>query len=285
VTGGQSEAPRPPVPAYRTISARAPVAYWEMGDGPPLVLLHTFPDHAVGMLPFARELAGAGYRVVVPALPGYWPSGRVPDGDYAIPSVARDIVALIDALGLERPDVLGHGWGGEIAYHLGSHSHERIGRIVVISVPHVAGLARRHRTFQGLQSAGYAYFLAYSPLAAEVASQPEWLTAVVGWASPGMHRGDWTTILQLIARRSEVETAGSYYRCDLEAHSSAEPVLAPAAVIHGADTQALPPDLFEGLDEWFPAGLTRHLIESAGQWPHLEAPAETLALALAHLDA
>lgn len=277
------EPERPGLPPYETVRARADVAFWDLGEGQVVLLLHTFPDHSLGMLPLARELADAGFRVVVPTLPGYWPSGRVPDGDYALSAVADDLLRLLDELDVERAHVVGHGWGGELAYRLGAESPGRVGRAVALSVPHVAGLVRRHRTFQGLQSAGYAYFLAYSQHAPAVASQPEWLTAVAAWAAPGLHREDWPQILALIARPSEVETAGRYYRCDLEAHVPPQPVRVPTLVVHGADSQALPPTLFEGLERWFPAGLKRHVITGAGQWPHLETPAEVVGAIVSHL--
>jgi pimeloyl-ACP methyl ester carboxylesterase len=283
VSAAEERYPRPQLPPFQIASGRAEIAYWDLGEGDPVLLLHTFPDHALGMLPVAEELVGGGFRVVVPTLPGYWPSARVEGGDYTVAAVAADLVRLLDQIGLDRVHVVGHGWGGEIAYHLGAETPGRVERAVVLSVPHQAGLVRRHLTFEGLQSAGYAYFLAYSPKAPEAASQPEWLTAAIAWGSPGMHREDWPQILGLIARREEIETAGRYYRCDLEDSRQMAPVRVPTMVIHGADTPALPPVLYEGLEEWFPAGLRRHLIEEAGQWPHREAPAEVIPLILEHL--
>jgi pimeloyl-ACP methyl ester carboxylesterase len=283
MSAGAERYPRPQLPPYETVEARAEVAYWDLGSGDPILLLHTFPDHSLGMLPVAERFAAEGFRVILPTLPGYWPSGKVEGGDYSIPAVAADLVALLDSLGLERVDLVGHGWGGEITYFLAAELPQRVGRAAVLSVPHQAGLAARHLTFEGLQSAGYAYFLAYSAKAPEAASQPEWLNAVIAWGSPGMYREDWPQILGLIARREEIEVAGRYYRCDLEDSRPMRPVPVPTLVVHGAETPALPPSLYEGLEEWFPGGLRRHLVEGAGQWPHREAPDEVLPLILEHL--
>lgn len=275
--------PRRGLPPYETASGRAEIAYWDLGEGDPILLLHTFPDHSLGMLPVAEALAAGGFRVILPTLPGYWPSGKIADGDYSIPAVAADLLGLLDQLGVDRAHLVGHGWGGEITYHLGAHSPERVARAVVLSVPHKAGLVRRHLSFEGLQSAGYAYFLAYSPKATEAASNPEWLTAALAWGSPGIYREDWPRILHLIARPEEIDTACRYYRCDLGDPSEMAPVRVPTMVIHGADTPALPPSLYVGLEDWFDQGLRRHLIEEAGQWPHLEAPDQVVPLILEHL--
>jgi pimeloyl-ACP methyl ester carboxylesterase len=282
---GAAERPRPKLPAYETHQGRAEIAYWELGEGAPLLLMHTFPDHSIGMLPLARELAAAGFRVILPTLPGFWPSGKVDGGDYSVAALAADLLGLLDGLGVERFDVVGHGWGGEIAYHLAgsASSSGRVRRAVVLSVPHAAGFARRHLSFEGMQSAGYAYFLAYSRHATAAASQPEWLTAAIAWGSPGMHREDWPAVLDLIARPREIEVAGAYYRCSFESDAAPAPVLVPTAVIHGTDTPAVPPVLYEGLEDWFPAGIARHLLPATGQWPHLEAPAVVLALIVDHL--
>jgi len=275
---------RPALPPHATAQARGRIAYWERGEGSPVLLLHSFPDHAVGMLPLAERLAAAGHRAIVPALPGWWPSEALEgEQDYVIPALAEDLLALLDGLGIDRCGLVGHGWGAEIGYHLGARNPERLTALVALGVPHKAGFANRHLVFQELLSAGYAYFLAYNRNAPRVASSAQWLTAAVSWASPGMHREDWPTILGLLGRESEATTACRYYRQDLERSATPEQVHVPTTVIHGAQTPAVRPTLYEGLEQWFTAGMERHELAHVGQWPHLEDPETVDPLVLAAL--
>src|SRR3954464_9761059 len=86
------------------------VHYAEAGSGPPLVLLHGWPQHWWAWRKVLLALAGT-HRVVCPDLRGLgW--SDAPPGNYAKEAWAADVVALLDALGLERVDLAGHDWGG-----------------------------------------------------------------------------------------------------------------------------------------------------------------------------
>ena len=100
------------------IRARGEIAVWIWGKGEPVVLVHGFPDHPIGLLSTATELSRHGFRCICPALPGYWPSSAVPDGDYGVQAVGDDLIAVLDALELERVALVGHDWGAEIGYPL-----------------------------------------------------------------------------------------------------------------------------------------------------------------------
>jgi pimeloyl-ACP methyl ester carboxylesterase len=262
-----------------TVDARASVACWEAGAGEPVLVLHGFPDHAVGMLPLAERVAGAGGRAIVPALPGYAPSGPAPDGDYSVDAVALDVVRVLDALDIERAGVVGHDWGGLVAYHLAAAHAERVTAIVAMSVPHPQGFRLRRRILREQQSAAYAWILAYAADRAEIAADPAWLTQLSHHWSPGLQRGDWTEILDVLTRPEVAEAVCGWYRCDLD--GVGEPtgdVLVPATVVHGAQDGCIGPALYEGLDGRFRAGVTRHLLPEVGHWPHLEATDRTAAI-------
>jgi pimeloyl-ACP methyl ester carboxylesterase len=106
-------------------------------DGPLLILLHGFPElwyswrHQIG------PLAAAGYRVLVPDQRGYNLSGKPRRvSSYNLDRLARDVVALIDRAGVERARVVGHDWGGAVAWWLGiKHSH-RLERLALLNIPH-----------------------------------------------------------------------------------------------------------------------------------------------------
>jgi pimeloyl-ACP methyl ester carboxylesterase len=265
---------------FRMVQGRAGVATWEVGEGAPVLCIHGFPDHAISLRPLAEELAEAGYRAICPALPGYWPSEPVGHGDYSVASVAEDMLAVLDAMNIDSVAVVGHDWGAEIAYYLGAHHPERLSSLIALSAPHPAGFATRRTAFSEQATAWYAIFLAYSPAAPMVASQPHWLTALVQSWSPGFFWSEWPSILALIARTDVMTAVCSYYHDDMVHELELAPVRVPATVIHGGQDGALRPVLFTSLDSWFEAGLTKHLLPELGHWPHLEDPAAVTALIL-----
>jgi pimeloyl-ACP methyl ester carboxylesterase len=263
---------------------RADLAYWEVGRGPAVLCLHGFPDHPTGILPLARRLADTGYRCICPALPGFSPSSAVANGDYGVAALAGDLLALSDELGLARPALIGHDWGGVIGYFLASRFPGRLSSLVAIAVPHPAGFAVRRSAFAELRTAWYAIFLAYSPHAAEIARQPAWLTALVQSWSPGFYWQEWPAVLDYLRRPGVLEAVCSYYRADLDADLDLEPVRVPTTIIHGGQDGCISPVAFRDLDGWFTDRVKVEMLPTVGHWPHLEDPASAFKLILERLD-
>ena len=142
----------------------------EAGEGPLVLLLHGFPESWWSWRYQLEPLARAGYRVVAPDLRGYGESGR--QGPYDLDTLAADVCALIDALGAEpAPVVVGHDWGGAVAWHLAAHRPEHCRRLAVLNCPHPArmreALLTRPRWSQ-LKRSWYMFFFGLPWL-------PEWL--------------------------------------------------------------------------------------------------------------
>jgi pimeloyl-ACP methyl ester carboxylesterase len=129
--------------------------------GPAVFLLHGFPEfwwawrHQIG------PLAAAGFRVIAPDLRGYNKSDAPLDVSmYRRDRLAADIIALADALGIDRFDLVGHDWGGGVAWHVVAAHGERIRRLLIMDMPHpevMPGFAMRHPT-QLLRSSYMAAF-------------------------------------------------------------------------------------------------------------------------------
>jgi haloacetate dehalogenase len=106
------------------------------GDGPPLVLLHGFPQTHVMWHRIAGKLAER-FTIVAPDLRGYgWSSAPVADGNetYSKRAMAADIVELMEALGHLRFAVAGHDRGGRVAYRLGLDHPGRLTQIAVLDI-------------------------------------------------------------------------------------------------------------------------------------------------------
>ena len=113
------------------------------GKGPPVVLLHGFPDtHAVWRKQIPA-LVNAGYRVIASDLRGYGASDA-PEGvdAYAINILRDDVIGLLDALGIERAYLVGHDWGSLIGWHVSMHAPQRIERFAALSVGHPDAYAK-----------------------------------------------------------------------------------------------------------------------------------------------
>jgi len=108
-------------------------------DGPLVLLLHGFPETSHGWRKQIAPLAEAGLRVVAPDQRGVGRSSK-PQGvaAYRLDVLADDVVALAKALGRERARIVGHDWGGAVAWFLAAHHADLVERCVVMDAPHPA---------------------------------------------------------------------------------------------------------------------------------------------------
>jgi pimeloyl-ACP methyl ester carboxylesterase len=119
-------------------------------DGPPVILLHGFPEFWLAWCHQIEALAGAGLRVIVPDQRGYNLSDKPTGiGAYTIETLVADVVALADAIGRRQFAVVGHDWGAAIAWELAARHPERVSRAAMLNAPHPAVLRQyllRHPT-------------------------------------------------------------------------------------------------------------------------------------------
>ena len=115
------------------------LAYAEVGspDGPPVVLLHGWPDAARSWGPVAARLADSGYRVLLPEWRGtggtrFHAEDTVRDATAS--ALASDVLDLVGALGIERFAVVGHDWGARVAYALAAFVPERLASIAGLAL-------------------------------------------------------------------------------------------------------------------------------------------------------
>jgi len=107
------------------------------GTGPPLVLLHGWPQHWWCWRHVIGELA-RHHRVLAPDLRGFgW--SDAPAGDYAKSTFAADIVALLDREGIDRAAIIGHDWGGYTAFLLALEFPERVERVLGLDIVVIFG--------------------------------------------------------------------------------------------------------------------------------------------------
>jgi pimeloyl-ACP methyl ester carboxylesterase len=106
-------------------------------DGDLVLLLHGFPETSYEWRAQLAALGAAGYRAVAPDQRGYVRGARPSEvADYSIDRLVDDVGAFADALGAERFHLVGHDWGGFVAWYAGAALGDRIRTLTVVSTPH-----------------------------------------------------------------------------------------------------------------------------------------------------
>jgi pimeloyl-ACP methyl ester carboxylesterase len=106
-------------------------------DAEAVVLLHGFPQSARSWIGVSRPLLAAGYRVIAPDQRGYSPQARPRSRRaYRLGELVADVVALVDAAGAERVHLVGHDWGGGVAWMVAATRPDLLRSLTVVSAPH-----------------------------------------------------------------------------------------------------------------------------------------------------
>ena len=139
-------------------------------DGEVVLLLHGYPETKESWDAVAPPLADAGYRVLAPDQRGYSPGAR-PKGRraYAIGHLMGDVLALADEAGASRFHVVGHDWGGVVAWALGTNHPDRLASLTSLATPHPSAFARSLVTSTQLLRSWYVLFYQL-PLLPELSS-------------------------------------------------------------------------------------------------------------------
>ncbi len=128
-------------------------------DGEVILALHGFPQTSASWRLVTPFLTEAGFRVLAPDQRGYSPGARPRRvRDYGLDRLAGDVLALADAAGVERFHLLGHDWGGGVAWQLAATHPDRVRTLSVASTPHPRAMIAAMKGRQALRSWYVALF-------------------------------------------------------------------------------------------------------------------------------
>ncbi|WAJ27986.1 alpha/beta fold hydrolase [Antarcticirhabdus aurantiaca] len=230
---------------------RLHVAQAGPADGPPVLLLHGFPDFWIGWRSQIEALAGAGYRVVVPDQRGYNTSDK-PKGirEYALPKLLDDVAALADALGHERFHLVGHDWGGIVAWAAGARMPDRLDTLVILNAPHPEALfPYAMRSPSQVLRSSYAAFFQFPILPEAVLSVRRCallVRALERTSRPGTFPPeDIEAYRQAWERPGAIGAMLNWYRALRFRPRMSERIGVPTLVLWGLRDQALEPGLAE----------------------------------------
>jgi pimeloyl-ACP methyl ester carboxylesterase len=261
----------------------------EAGGGPPIVMLHGWPQHWWQWRHLIAGLSGS-YRVICPDQRGFGWSEAPARASYRKEDLADDLVALLDALGLDRVRLVGHDWGGVIGFLACLRHPQRIERYLALNTAH---------PFPVVDAA----FLAQAwRLWYQLAIAAPWLgRRVVGGGHPRLARflyrwlgGDghvWSAedrALYLDGLREPARAHASVvmYRTyllrevlpTLRGRYAADRLRTPTLFLHGTRDRVLHPVFLRGY-EAHADDMTLELVEGAGHWIAEERPELVLARA------
>ena len=160
---------------YAEVGDDVRLHYVEGGDGPLIVLLHGFPEFWFGWRRQIAPLAAAGFRVVAPDTRGYNLSSK-PDGfeAYAVDLLAADIRRLIVERGAESAHLVGHDWGGSIAWTTAMNHPEVVDRLAILNAAHPRRLSEGLHNPNQLRKSWYFFFFAAPGLAEHIVPARDW---------------------------------------------------------------------------------------------------------------
>lgn len=251
-----------------------------IGAGPPVLLLHGFPDTSLGFRELCEGLAAQGFRAVAPDLRGFGLSEK-PEGlePYRSSAVVADLAALARWTGEAAVAVVGHDWGGALAYCFASEHPELVRKLVVINAPHPASyrraLTRSLQIFRGW------YILVF-----QLRGLAEWLVTrrvVFRWILRKLvARKDALPEARVEAGRRELLRVGaaraglSYYRAALRWPIRCPArIVAPTLILWGEADPTLDVHLLDDMAA-HTTELVVHRLPSAGHFAHWDEPERVL---------
>ncbi len=117
------------------------------GDGTPVILLHGFPEPWFCWRHQVDALAAAGCRMLIPDQRGYNTSDKPEEvAAYALDVLTADVLGLMDSAGWRSASIVGHDWGGIVAWWTALRHPERVERLAILNAPHPVAFRRYIRT-------------------------------------------------------------------------------------------------------------------------------------------
>jgi pimeloyl-ACP methyl ester carboxylesterase len=239
-------------------------------DAPLVVMIHGFPDFWYTWRNQMQALAAAGYRVAAMDTRGYDLSDQPESIEkYAMPLLVADVAAVIADQGEERAIVVGHDWGGMIAWSTAMGRPDVVERLIVLNLPHPKGLSRELAK-GGQQATNSQYARNF-----QMEGSHEQLSAegLAGWVTDPQARARYVEAFE----RSSFFGMMAYYKANYprepyrEMPDPVPAVQAPVLQIHGLGDQYLLAGALDGTWEWIDAPYTLVTLPGVGHFVQQDA--------------
>jgi len=261
----------------------------EAGEGPLVLLLHGFPQFWWTWRAQLPALAAAGFRAVAPDLRGYGASDKPPRG-YDLPTLSADVAALVRALGERDAVLVGHDWGGLLAWTVAALHPRSVRRLVVLSMAHPrrlrAGMTDR-RQRRALRHA-LRFQLPRLPERRLTRTDDDPVADILQrWSGPAwVHTADFAEAVERYRSAARIPQAAygamEYYRWAGRsqvrpdglryARRMAAPITAPTLQLHGDVDPCVLPATARGSDRYVAGAYEWRTLSGIGHFPQEEAP-------------
>ncbi|HVE75031.1 MAG TPA: alpha/beta hydrolase [Mycobacteriales bacterium] len=276
--------------------ARFHLAECGPADGPLVLLLHGFPQFWWAWRHQLRALGEQGFRAVAPDLRGYGASDKPPRG-YDAYTLSSDVAGMVRALGAQDAVIVGHGWGGILAWSVATLHPRVVRRLAVLAMPHPLRLRQTLRPGTGqLRASSYVGYFQV-PKAPEAKLRRD-DAAFVGtllrrWGGPDFPHAEteqrYRAAMQVPgvahcalegyrwAARSRIRPSGMRFQRLLERGMDTD-----VLQIHGALDRCALATTAHGSGAWVRGAYELQVLGDVGHFPHEEAAEEVTAALVAH---
>ena len=280
---------------HRVQTGHGAIAYYDIGEGRPVLFLHGFPDTPEGFAGQIEAFKRAGYRCILPYMPGYGDSDLPPKGNATPLAIAELLDGFVrEAIAPDRLIVIGHDWGSVAAqllaglYLQAKQPAYRVERLVLAAVPPVRTMLRNMNPRQVYRSRYMYYF--QLPGAARRIRQRNLDDIRTLWSrwSPGLasDHPQLERVIGVLGRPGALENAIGYYRYMLnpayllsagglgrQFQLLFQTKALAALIICGEQDQCIGAEMYRGGADAFPHPLSREVVlGQAGHFLHIEKP-------------
>jgi len=250
--------------------------YVEAGEGPLVLLLHGFPEFWYGWRQQIQPLAAAGFRVVAPDMRGYNLSSA-PDGvaAYDTDHLTTDIRDLIAELGAKSALLVGHDWGGSVAWATAMAHPEVVDRLAILNAAHPRKLSQGLHHPGQLRKSWYFFFFDLPDLPESIVRANHWhfFRHFLRDARPAFTPEQMDRYIDAWSQPGAATGMINYYRSSVRtppkrAEAAIRPIKAPTLVIWGEEDRYLGPELAEPDHDDVPNLDRVERLADASHWVH-----------------
>jgi pimeloyl-ACP methyl ester carboxylesterase len=266
-------------------------------EGRRVLLLHGFPQTSWAWRDELWALGAAGYRAVAPDQRGYSRGARPPDvDDYATERLVSDVMALAECMEMETFDLVGHDWGGMLAWLVASRHPARVRSLSVVSTPHplalqqaVGGAGRNgdgggdpEQAARAAATAAYRERMVPERLLLGEDGSGSGLAALL--AESGLDREDAGVYVEALTEPGAMTAALNWYRAmDRSALFGLRPVVVPTLYVWSTGDGAIGRAAAEATSACVAGRFTFEVLEGVSHWIPEDAPERLSELLLEHL--
>lgn len=266
-------------------------------EGELVLLLHGFPQTSYSLRHQVRALGEAGYRAVAPDQRGYSPGARPSQvADYGMFKVVSDAMAMADKLGRDRFHLVGHDWGGAVAWAAATQFPNRIKSLTVLSTPHFAAMQAALAQPDSEQAQRSSYFKVFGAEGAEerfLADDAAFLRSL--FQSGGLSPQDVQVYVEALGTPEAMRAALNWYSAlnlsqspgpssSGQSAPSVPPVRVPTLYIFGSQDGAFSRDTAEATRDYVEGPYQFEVLEGISHWVPEQAAKQVNELLLKHIQ-